>query len=347
MYPFRNAVTVSHMMTEPYARQAHVLVDMTCGNGHDTAFLARTMPDDAVLYAFDIQPCAIERTRQRLQDEGLGDKDVYCRCGSHEQLLADVQSDIDIIVFNLGYLPSGDHKIHTNCEITLKAIKIGLNKIAINGIIMIAAYPGTEAGACEEQALRSFLQTIPQQDFHISSWQPVNEVHCPPVLYIVQKRGKKEGNVIMKRFRYTKIKEIVQSRPIETQEELAKALQEEGIEVTQATVSRDIKELMLIKVPTSDGHYRYALSPEQNMLMSKNRMARLFQDSIVRVDSAYNQIIVHTLPGSANPIAAAIDHARWENVIGTLAGDDTVLLIVKDTETVPKLVKLIVSLMKE
>ena len=113
----------------------------------------------------------------------------------------------------------------------------------------------------------------------------------------------------MKRFRYTKIKEIVQSRPIETQEELAKALQEEGIEVTQATVSRDIKELMLIKVPTSDGHYRYALSPEQNMLMSKNRMARLFQDSIVRVDSAYNQIIVHTLPGSANPIAAAIDHA--------------------------------------
>lgn len=65
MYPFRNAVTVSHMMTEPYARQAHVLVDMTCGNGHDTAFLARTMPDDAVLYAFDIQPCAIERTRQR------------------------------------------------------------------------------------------------------------------------------------------------------------------------------------------------------------------------------------------------------------------------------------------
>ena len=63
----------------------------------------------------------------------------------------------------------------------------------------------------------------------------------------------------MKRFRYTKIKEIVQSRPIETQEELAKALQEEGIEVTQATVSRDIKELMLIKVPTSDGHYRYAL----------------------------------------------------------------------------------------
>lgn len=151
----------------------------------------------------------------------------------------------------------------------------------------------------------------------------------------------------MKRFRYTKIKEIVQSRPIETQEELAKALQEEGIEVTQATVSRDIKELMLIKVPTSDGHYRYALSQEQNMLMSKNRMARLFQDAIVRVDSALNQIVIHTMPGSANMVAAAIDLAKWENVIGTIAGDDTILIITNSTESVPKITKVIVTLMKE
>ena len=151
----------------------------------------------------------------------------------------------------------------------------------------------------------------------------------------------------MKRFRYTKIKEIVQSRPIETQEELAKARQEEGIEVTQATVSRDIKELMLIKVPTSDGHYRYALSQEQNMLMSKNRMARLFQDSIVRVDSALNQIVIHTMPGSANMVAAAIDLAKWENVIGTIAGDDTILIITNSTESVPKITKVIVTLMKE
>ena len=152
----------------------------------------------------------------------------------------------------------------------------------------------------------------------------------------------------MKRFRYTKIKEIVQSRPIETQEELAKALQEEGIEVTQATVSRDNQKSSCSS--RSRPVTAITATPcRRNRTCScpRTRMARLFQDSIVRVDSAYNQIIVHTLPGSANPIAAAIDHARWENVIGTLAGDDTVLLIVKDTETVPKLVKLIVSLMKE
>lgn len=151
----------------------------------------------------------------------------------------------------------------------------------------------------------------------------------------------------MKRFRYTKIKEIVQSRPIETQEELAKALQEEGIEVTQATVSRDIKELMLVKVPTSDGHYRYALSQEQSMLMSKNRVAHLFQDSIVRVDSCLNQIVVRTMPGSASMVASAIDLAKWENVIGTIAGDDTILIITNNPDSVPKITKIIVSLMKD
>ena len=80
----------------------------------------------------------------------------------------------------------------------------------------------------------------------------------------------------MKRYRYNKIKEIVQSKAIETQEELAAALLEEGIEVTQATVSRDIKELMLIKIPTGDGHYRYALSPEENVVLFCSRINRLF-----------------------------------------------------------------------
>ena len=149
MYPFRNAVTVSHMLLDPYVRQAGVIVDMTCGNGYDTAFLAKLMPADAVLYAFDIQPCAVERTKQRLIEEKLTDRDVRCQCGSHDQLLEKVTDEIDVMVFNLGYLPSGDHRIHTDYEITLRAIKIGLNKIAINGIIIIACLLYTSDAADE------------------------------------------------------------------------------------------------------------------------------------------------------------------------------------------------------
>lgn len=151
----------------------------------------------------------------------------------------------------------------------------------------------------------------------------------------------------MKRYRYNKIKEIVQSQSIETQEELANALLAEGIEVTQATVSRDIKELMLIKIPTGDGHYRYALSPEENVVLSRSRINRLFQDSIIRVDSALNQIVLHTIPGSASAVAFSVDHAKWSEVIGTLAGDDTILLICRSVEEVDIVLKRIADLMKE
>lgn len=189
IYPFKNAVIMSHMLLEPYIPQAKVLVDMTCGNGYDTAFLAAHMADEAVLYAFDIQACAVAATEKRLAKEQLGKKHVIYQCGSHDELVSQIQDMIDIVVFNLGYLPSGDHDLHTKSEITIKAIKICLNKIAKNGIIMIAAYPGTEMGAQEEKAVHDFLKEICQSAFDVSKWKPVNQIHCPPLLYIIQRRG--------------------------------------------------------------------------------------------------------------------------------------------------------------
>lgn len=187
--PFKNAVAMAHALLTPYIPTARVIVDMTCGNGYDTVFLASHMQETGRLYAFDIQERAITATKRQLADHNLADSRICCRCGSHDVLLAQLEENPDIIVFNLGYLPHGDHAVHTKSEITVKALKICLNKIAINGIIMIAAYPGTEPGAQEEQAVRSLLQQVPQAEFDVSSWRPVNQVHCPPVLYMVQKRG--------------------------------------------------------------------------------------------------------------------------------------------------------------
>lgn len=186
---FKNAVTMAHQLIRPLIPQAQVIVDMTCGNGHDTVFLAETMSDDAVLYAFDIQEAAIRATKERVHKAGLQERHIIYEQGSHDELLANVQASPDIIVFNLGYLPSGDHSIYTKREITVKAVKICLNKIAENGIIMIAAYPGTPAGADEAAAVHSLLQGVPQKEFDISMWQPVNQIHCPPLLYMIQKRG--------------------------------------------------------------------------------------------------------------------------------------------------------------
>ena len=183
-------LSMSHMLLEPYVPMARVLVDMTCGNGHDTAFLAERMARDASLYAFDIQDSAIAATRQRLRDKQLFSDRVHLLQGSHDQLLEQVPDIVDLIVFNLGYLPSGDHALHTTGEITVKAIKIGLHKIAKNGIIMLAAYPGTDAGAAEAHAVRTYLQTVPQKDYDVSMWQPLNQ-------YIVRRNYilyRKEGN---------------------------------------------------------------------------------------------------------------------------------------------------------
>lgn len=188
LYPFKNAVSMSHMLLAPYAAQANVMVDMTCGNGYDTVFLATHMADHARLYAFDIQACAVDATKQRIADAGI-QKNIVYRKGSHETLLEQLTEVPDIIMFNLGYLPSGDHSIYTKSEITIKAIKIGLNKLAKNGIIMLAAYPGTDAGAEEAKAVFAFLKDVPQKSFDVSTWKPINQIHNPPLLYMVQKRG--------------------------------------------------------------------------------------------------------------------------------------------------------------
>jgi transcriptional regulator of arginine metabolism len=132
--------------------------------------------------------------------------------------------------------------------------------------------------------------------------------------------------MLMKGIRHAKIKEIIDKQMMETQEDLAAALRSHGIDVTQATVSRDIKELMLIKVPTGDGHYRYAFPTEQGVMLSQARMERIFQDSVISVLASENLVIIRTLPGTAQAVAYTIDYVRWPEILGTIAGDDTIFI---------------------
>lgn len=143
----------------------------------------------------------------------------------------------------------------------------------------------------------------------------------------------------MKSIRHAKIKDIIENNVIETQEDLADALRKQHIAVTQATVSRDIKELMLVKVPYGSGKYRYAFPMDNNPVFSKNRMTRMFQDSVTGMDFSENIIVIKTLPGTANAVASILDYAKWSDVIGTVAGDDNILVVVKPKEAVPEVIK--------
>lgn len=136
----------------------------------------------------------------------------------------------------------------------------------------------------------------------------------------------------MKMSRHEKIKQIIESQVIETQDDLAKALKNSGIDVTQATVSRDIKELMLIKIPNTSGSYRYAFPKDQGVYLSQGRLERTFQDSIVSMVASENLLVVRTLPGTAQAVAYGIDYLKWPEVLGTVAGDDTIFICVDKRE---------------
>ena len=127
---------------------------------------------------------------------------------------------------------------------------------------------------------------------------------------------------------------IISKSDIVTQEDLARALKNAGISITQATVSRDIKELRLIKVLSHQtGVYKYATS-ETSELWVSDRFLRMFTESIVSISHSGNLIVIKTLPGSANVAGETIDSMHWPEVLETLAGDNTVLLIVRSEEDV-------------
>ncbi len=132
----------------------------------------------------------------------------------------------------------------------------------------------------------------------------------------------------MKYKRQAKIIELIKDYKIETQEELVKLLQDSGYKVTQATISRDIKELRLIKVLDSNGVYKYATINEQKS-STNERFKKVFKDTVVSIDSAQQIIVIKTIIGAANVVAAALDALDIQEVVGTIAGDDTIFLLVK------------------
>ncbi len=138
----------------------------------------------------------------------------------------------------------------------------------------------------------------------------------------------------MKATRQTAILELIAHKSIVTQEDLADNLREIGFHVTQATVSRDIKELRLVKVAEADGAYRYASGEKQDQEHSA-RLIRLMSETILSMSSAYNQIVIKTMSASANIACEALDSLQWPEVLGTIAGENTILIIVRSMEEVP------------
>lgn len=150
----------------------------------------------------------------------------------------------------------------------------------------------------------------------------------------------------MKFLRHLKILELVEKNIIETQEELSDRLRANGFEVTQATVSRDIKELRLVKILTQDGHYRYAASTKEadSNLSSKFRI--IFKESVTSVDYANNIVCIKTLPGMGQAAASGVDSMSPSECVGCIAGDDTIFVLMKSQEAAIELTEEFNKMMK-
>ncbi len=147
----------------------------------------------------------------------------------------------------------------------------------------------------------------------------------------------------MKYLRHAKIHELINDYEIETQDELVKLLKKEGFVVTQATISRDIKQLRLIKVLSSKGRYKYSTIKEQNEVITE-KFIKIFKDSLIKIDHSDNIVVVKTLPGAAQAAGAALDSMSRDEIVGTLAGDDTVFLAVRSKKDIQPLIEFLMSI---
>ncbi len=149
----------------------------------------------------------------------------------------------------------------------------------------------------------------------------------------------------MKKNRQEKMLDLISKYEIDTQDELIARLRENGYDVTQATISRDIKELKISKMTTGKGTYRYVL-PKQMERSAGMKFNAALVDSIVKVDSACNIVVIHTYPGLANAVAVGIDSMNLQQLLGCVAGDDTIMIAARDEECAKALADIFHDLMK-
>lgn len=148
----------------------------------------------------------------------------------------------------------------------------------------------------------------------------------------------------MRYSRQNKILELISTREIETQDRLCQLLRESGYDVTQATISRDIKELQLIKTMGTDGKYKYAQFKGDGFIT--DRFVKIFRETITSITPAGNLVVVKTLSGCAAAAGEAIDSLDFPNIVGSIAGDNTILIVVDDAKNVDNVMAAFDEMMK-
>ena len=188
--PRTSLVEIAHQIIRPFLHEGAIVIDATLGNGHDTLFLAQNIGETGQVYGFDIQPTALQMSRQRLLQAGMQDRAIL-QLVSHADMLEHIplseQGRVRVIMFNLGYLPGSDKSIKTQADSTLRALTASCEILAEHGVLTVLAYPGHDGGELETQCLLNWMQALNPQHFGISIVGGQGEKSRSPRLFVIRK----------------------------------------------------------------------------------------------------------------------------------------------------------------
>lgn len=182
----KNSLTQSHQIIASIVEKGDTVVDATAGNGNDTVFLARLVGEEGQVFSFDIQKPALAFTGKKLEAENLQDRVRLINDG-HQNLKEYINRPLKAVMFNLGYLPGGDHSIGTRGDTTIKAVKSAMEQLAVHGVISIVVYYGGDSGFDEKNEVMDFIKTIDCRSYTVMRTDFVNQINCPPILICIEK----------------------------------------------------------------------------------------------------------------------------------------------------------------
>jgi len=183
---FINVVEISKEICNLKLDNGDTAVDCTMGNGNDTALLCRLVGEKGKVYAFDIQEDAVMNTRKKLEELNFLERAELILDG-HQNIDKYIKENVKLVIFNLGYLPKGNHEITTKNETTIEAVQKCLDILESNGIILLIIYPGHKNGKKEKEALESFTSKLSQKDYNVAKICFTNQINNPPELICLEK----------------------------------------------------------------------------------------------------------------------------------------------------------------
>ena len=186
-YELRSARYLAADILRQAVAPGDMVVDATMGNGHDTLFLCQVVGERGKVYAFDVQQKAVDYTQKRLEEAGVLPRARLFLLG-HEHMAEKVEGPAAAAVFNLGWLPGGDHTVTTRWETTRRAVESALSLLKPAGVLVICAYPGHAEGDRERAALIDFLSALPPQQFNVLHQRFLNAGPGAPECFAVQKQ---------------------------------------------------------------------------------------------------------------------------------------------------------------